>query len=82
MCLFCLILAVRASQMRAFSYYIMIGYIPKCKHIITNSTNVGRFAKAFGSIYLYKASVSVRACLCSIAATQNRHQIMQQRILK
>ena len=62
--------------MRAFSYYIMIGYIPRCKHIITNSTNVGRFAKAFGSIYLYKATrVSARACLCSIAATQNRHQI-------
>ena len=52
--MFCLILAVLASQMRASSYYIMIGYIPRCTHIITNSTDVGRFAKAFGSIYLYK----------------------------
>ena len=40
--------------MRASSYYIMIGYIPRCTHVITNSTDVGRFAKAFGSIYLYK----------------------------
>ena len=40
--------------MRASSYYIMIGYIPRRTHIITNSTDVGRFAKAFGSIYLDK----------------------------
>ena len=38
----------------SFSYYIMIGYIPRCTHIITSSTDVGRFAKTFGSIYLYK----------------------------
>ena len=50
----CVILAVLASQMRASSYYIMTGYILRCKHIITNSTDVGRFAKAFGSIHLYK----------------------------
>ena len=34
------------------------------------------------SVAVATTSVSVRACLCSIAATQNRHQIMQQRIVK
>ena len=69
--MFCLILAVLSSQMRASSCYIMILYITRShmrhKHKIshvdnmhsmqtrqdinTNTTNVGRFVKAFGFRY-------------------------------